>query len=190
MEDTLTAVLMTYESANGKSLGSAKAGCDFVNLVVIHRTVLMKRALVLAGNRCDAEDLVQETFARALQKFPIISTQCNYRAWLIKILINLYIDEYRRQQRSPRALPITPELPVVAPKPEPPPTWAKVSSEQLEAAVATLDSGFRNVYILSARENRSYDEIAKILGISKSTVGTRLHRARRKLKSLLTEKCL
>ena len=80
-----------------------------------------------------------------------------------------------------------PEVNVAAAKSEPPPWWTAITGEQMATAIARLDQDFRVVYELKEIEHKSYDEIAATLGIRKATVGTRVLRARRKLKKILEE---
>lgn len=71
---------------------------------------------------------------------------------------------------------------------EPLPAWRSVTAEQLDAAIASLEEEFRSVYVLRARRRLSYDDIAALLGIPRSTVGSRLHRARTRLRAILVPK--
>ena len=152
-----------------------------------HEPVLRGLAMRLTGNPADAGDLVQDTFERALRAFDRLPRDANVRAWLIAILHNLFIDHCRRVRRQPRMAELGPDIPAHAPDPAPP-KWTSVSPEQVRAALDRLDPQFRRVYEMHALEGRSYQEIAESLGLPKNTVGTRLIRARKKLKALLEGK--
>jgi RNA polymerase sigma-70 factor, ECF subfamily len=179
---------MLWKHEGAVSLSPKPEPC-FEQVVLSYEAALLKRALGLTGGcRSDAEDLVQETLMRAWKQFCASPQEAPCRAWLIKTLTNLFIDECRRRKRRPGVTPITPEFEVAAPATEPLPAWREVTAEQLEAAIASLEEEFRSVYVLRARRKLSYDEIAALLDIPRSTVGTRLHRARSKLRDVLGAK--
>jgi RNA polymerase sigma-70 factor, ECF subfamily len=102
---------------------------------------------------------------------------------MVTILNNLFIDRCRKTRRAPTTEAIE-DLELAAPEVSAPPAWANVTEQQVNAALATLGAEFRRVYELHAL-GRSYDEIAHELKIAKPTVGTRLIRARKKLKEAL-----
>jgi RNA polymerase sigma-70 factor (ECF subfamily) len=162
--------------------GAAEPEARFALAVAEHEGALVLLATRLARDPADAKDLVQDTFERALRAWDRLPADANVRAWLVTILHRLFIDRCRRAKRG-AVVPLDQEHPgVEAP---PPPAWADVTSEQLGRAVAQLDDEFRRVYELHAVDGKSYKEIADALGIPGSTVGTRLLRARRRLKELL-----
>jgi RNA polymerase sigma-70 factor (ECF subfamily) len=97
---------------------------------------------------------------------------------------HLFIDRCRKLSRRPPHDAIEGEsVPEEVIEPEPP--WASLSIEDVRAALAELDASFRRVYELHVFEKYSYDQIAADLGIQKATVGTRLNRARHKLREIL-----
>lgn len=152
-----------------------------------HQQALHATALRLCGNAADARDLVQDTLERGLRSFDRYRPGTNGRAWLLTILTNLFIDQCRARTREPRA-PVGAEdveATVAAPETPAEPGWFQITTEQVQAAMTHLGEEFRAVYHLHAIEQRSYAEIATRLGINKATVGTRLLRARRRLKELL-----
>jgi len=148
-----------------------------------HEALLHGIARRLCGNAADADDLVQETYERALRAWERYDDRGSLRSWLASILNNLFIDRCRKQMRAPRAVGID-ELEVATPEPTPPPAWTNVTRDQVAAALGRIGPEFRRVYELHC-EGRSYDEIARELAIPKNTVGTRLIRARKKLKEIL-----
>ena len=119
----------------------------------------------------------------ALRAWGRYMDQGNLRSWLAAILHNIFIDRCRKHKRTPRSERIE-QLELAAVEPTPPPQWAQVSSDSVNEALATLGPEFRRVYDLHAA-GRSYEEIATELGIPRATVGTRLVRARRRLKETL-----
>ncbi|HEU0031874.1 MAG TPA: RNA polymerase sigma factor [Kofleriaceae bacterium] len=137
------------------------------------------------GHASDADDLVQETFENALRGFERYEERGNLRGWLVRILHHRFLDRCRKSRRAP-VTEHTDEI--VAPPPDstPLPTWLDITPQQLGMALDQIGEPFRVVYELHTA-GRSYDEIASELGIAKTTVGTRLLRARRKLKAILLE---
>src|SRR5262249_38946105 len=98
---------------------------------------------------------------------------------------NTFIDRCRTD-RGRRAIPVDPLAErLAAPDADAPAAWEQVTPEQVKAAVARLPEEFRAVYGLHADERKSYEEISRALGIPNATGGTRLMRARRRLKELL-----
>ena len=148
---------------------------------------LYARAMRLVRSPSDASDLVQDTYERALRGEAGFQPGTNLRQWLMTIMYNLFLDRCRRQAREPRAIAIE-EQEVASPEPDSPEPWESITHEQVTEALAGLERPFREVYELRLAENCSYDEIADRLTIPRSTVGTRLMRARHKLReSLLKE---
>ncbi|WNG30220.1 RNA polymerase sigma factor [Cystobacter fuscus] len=166
---------------------SAVPGVGFSGLVQQHERALYTLALRLCGNAADARDLVQDTFERALRHLDRFQEGTNARAWLFTILRNLFISRCRARTCERRGDVSVEELQehLAAPGVEPLPAWKALSLEQLHAALEQLPEEFREVYRLHALEGRSYEEISGSLRIPKATVGTRLIRARRKLRDLL-----
>jgi RNA polymerase sigma-70 factor (ECF subfamily) len=153
----------------------------------MHEAALRAVALRLCRNPAEANDLVQDTAERALKAFGGLPPGSNTRSWLMSILRNKFIDSCRHTAVAPRAAQEVEEVAdiVSAQEREPEPAWAQITAEQIKAAVAALGDEFRSVYTLHALEGRSYNEIAGALQIPRATVGTRLLRARKKLKELL-----
>jgi RNA polymerase sigma-70 factor (ECF subfamily) len=155
----------------------------FAEAVREHEALLTGIARRLCGNDADAADLVHDTYERALRAWDRYSDRGNLRSWMVAILNNVFIDRCRKHRRTPRTEALD-GVEVAAPEPGAAPVWSHVTDQQIDAALATLGPEFRRVYELHAG-GRSYDEIAAELNIAKPTVGTRLVRARRKLKEAL-----
>jgi RNA polymerase sigma-70 factor, ECF subfamily len=150
-----------------------------------HEAVLRGIAMKLCRDSTDANDLVQDTLERALRNVDRFQSG-NPRAWLITIMRNLFLNRCRSRRGGPRFEPIDDQLHAPQPAPEPAPVWTSISTDQLQAAIAQLDEKFRRVYELHTFESASYEQISEILNIPKNTVGTRLNRARQKLRELLS----
>jgi RNA polymerase sigma-70 factor (ECF subfamily) len=163
------------------------APTDFEAVMLPHRPALFAVALRLSGDPTEAHDLVQDTYERALRRYASFASGSNGRAWLVTILQNLFVDRCRRASVRPAVVPIESATTggLAAAEPSEPQAWAEVTMEQLESAMTELAPEFRDVFRMHAIERRSYDEISQALGIAKPTIGTRLLRARRKLRALL-----
>jgi RNA polymerase sigma-70 factor (ECF subfamily) len=176
----LPAAVTVEKSGNGLSGITHQA---FAQAAREHEPLLSAIARRLCGNEADAEDLVHDTYERALRSWNGHLTAAHLRSWIVSILNHLFIDRCRRARRAPRTEAID-GLEVAAIEQGAPPVWTSVSDHQINAALATLDADHRRVYELRAC-GRSYDEIAAELDIPSRTVGTRLFRARKKLKEAL-----
>jgi RNA polymerase sigma-70 factor (ECF subfamily) len=141
----------------------------------------------LYRDRADADDLVQDVLERALRALDQMDLDSNPRGWMVTILHNLHIDRCRRQARRGTHIPAQ-DVALVAEETAPEPVWAGIGVDDLRAGVEQLPDELRTVYRMFALEGRSYNDVAETLGIPKATVGTRLARARARLKELLTKK--
>jgi RNA polymerase sigma-70 factor (ECF subfamily) len=152
-----------------------------------HEAALHATAMRLCGNASDARDLVQLTFERGLRNLARYRPGTDGRAWLLTILHHIFIDQCRSRTRERRADVSAEDVEerIAAPEPEAAPAWASITIEQLREALEKIPDEFRTVYRMHSLEGRSYQEIAETLGIPKATVGTRLIRARRRLKEIL-----
>jgi RNA polymerase sigma-70 factor (ECF subfamily) len=150
----------------------------------------------LAGSREEAEDLVQETYARAFRAWRSFEPGTNLRAWLFRILTNLNIDRGRRIQRSPDMQPLEETDYFLYNKLEESTADANVderrvvdrlSQNDAVTALADLPHDFRDVVLLVDLADFTYSDAAQILDIPIGTVMSRLHRGRRMLKRSLAE---
>lgn len=149
-----------------------------------HYDQLLAFATRLAGGTSEARDLVQDTFERALRRHDSFVPGTNERAWLFSILHNAFIDHCRRlSARKTVGGEQLEEIPEEAPAE--PPQWLSISAEELRIAIGRLEPEFREAYRLHELEACSYKEIAERLAIPINTVGTRIARARQKLRALL-----
>jgi RNA polymerase sigma-70 factor (ECF subfamily) len=171
----------------------------FTALVGEHLDGLFGASLRLTRNRTKAEDLLQEMFLRAWRSFHTFRPGTNVRAWLYRILMNAYIDGYRKSEREPEVVDHedvdefylyskvhesedfrragNPEEVLLA----------NLMDADVKGALQSLPESFRNVVILADIEGFSYKEIAEILAIPIGTVMSRLHRGRRQLQVKLWE---
>ena len=141
---------------------------------------LRRYARALAGNRDDADDLVQDTLERAWSRASLWRNVADMRAWLFGIMHNLHVDALRRGRLSIVALDeATPEGVV------PPTQGERLAVLDLQAALERLAPEQREVLLLVALEDMAYADIAHALGIPLGTVMSRLSRGRERLRLLL-----
>jgi RNA polymerase sigma-70 factor (ECF subfamily) len=144
----------------------------------------------LAQDRTEAEDLVQETYVKALKGFSSFQPGTNFRAWMYRILRNTFLTS-RTGLKTTATVAIdsddSPELPA---GPETPETILIDNSQHqlLQAAIEALPVHFREVLLLCEVEEMSYQEIAETLSIPIGTVMSRLSRARKTLRESLQQK--
>ena len=150
----------------------------------------------LAGSREEAEDLMQETYARAFRSWRTFTPGTNLRAWLLRILTNLNIDRGRRQQRAPQMTSLDEKgdyylydrLEEAEGKPlDEERVIEKLSQDSIVDALAEVPHDFRDVLVLVDIGDFSYADTAQILDIPIGTVMSRLHRGRRILKKELAD---
>jgi RNA polymerase sigma-70 factor, ECF subfamily len=149
----------------------------------------------LVGSRDEAEDLMQETYARAFRSWRSFTPGTNLRAWLLRILTNLNIDRGRRIQRAPDTQPLeegdyflynkleetsdgqVDEARVVD----------RLSQNDVVSALSEVPHDFRDVVVLVDIGDFTYADAAQILDIPVGTVMSRLHRGRRILKKAMAD---
>jgi RNA polymerase sigma-70 factor (ECF subfamily) len=150
----------------------------------------------LAGSREDAEELVQETYARAFRSWRSFTPGTNLRAWLLRILTNLNIDRGRRKQRTPDQQPLEEgdyflynrlEESTGDGNLEEERVVERLSQDGIVEALSAVPHDFRDVIVLVDIGDFSYQDAANILDIPIGTVMSRLHRGRRILKRELAE---
>jgi RNA polymerase sigma-70 factor (ECF subfamily) len=150
----------------------------------------------LAGSREEAEDLVQEAYARAFRAWRQFEPGTNLRAWLFRILTNLNIDRGRKIQRSPDTQPLEEndyflynrlEESAGDPNADERRVVERLSQNDAVTALADLPHDFRDVVLLVDLADFTYSDAAQILDIPIGTVMSRLHRGRRILKQSLAE---
>jgi RNA polymerase sigma-70 factor, ECF subfamily len=140
----------------------------------------------MTGNTHDTEDLTQETFLRALNRFETFRPGTRMRAWLLRIASNAFFDVQRQRGRL-RIKSLDQDVPAASRRPE----QALESAEQnalLQAALTGLSNTDRMVFHLRVQEELSHREIAEILEISEEAARWHLHQARVKLMKRLAGK--
>ena len=143
----------------------------------------------LTRNREEAEDLVQETYAKALKGFSSFQLGTNFRAWMYRILRNTFLTS-RTGLKATMTVPLDPDEngPELAIESDTPETilFERANRELLQAAIDELPVYFREILLLCEVEEMSYQEIAETLSIPIGTVMSRLSRARKTSRSPAT----
>ena len=142
----------------------------------------------------EAEDLMQETYARAFRSWESFTPGTNLRAWLLRILTNLNIDRGRRAQRTPDQQPLEEgdyflynRLEAASGESDEERILERLSQDHVAEALSAVPHDFRDVLVHVDIGEFSYAEAAQILDIPIGTVMSRLHRGRRILKRELAE---
>jgi RNA polymerase sigma-70 factor (ECF subfamily) len=141
----------------------------------------------LTQNRAEAEDLVQETYMKALKGFQSFQQGTNFRAWMFRILRNTFLTSRTGLKATTPLEEEEDALPPVLETPESA-LLARVDHELLQSALEQLAVHYREVVLLCDVEEMSYQEIAETLGIPIGTVMSRVSRARKALRDLLGTK--
>lgn len=166
---------------------------EFETLALEHLDMLYRIARRLTGNDSAAEDLVQETYIRAIRSWDTFKLQdFGIRPWLIRILQNLFYSSTRRDHRQPNGvdqdhLESIPANGSVTDAPPLPIESFEGMDEQLVRALNRLPAEYQTVLLMWAIEELSYKEIADALDIPIGTVMSRLHRAKQKLAEQLAD---
>ena len=158
---------------------SSRSADEIEKMVRVHSDMLFRIALVMLGNKYDAEDVLQETVIRYMQKAPAFNSPEHEKAWLIKVVTNLFRDVQRYRMRHP-----------------------KISYDELQGfvsdpgncgiieALMTVPEKFRIVMLLYYVEEYRVEEIANIIGKSASAVKMRLKKGRKLLEEIYRKEYL
>jgi RNA polymerase sigma factor (sigma-70 family) len=144
----------------------------------------------LMRNQQDAEDLVQESYLRAFKFFGSFHEGTNPRAWLLRIVRNTCYTALAAGERRKREVSLeeeASEIPDTSPLP-PVILSKRATVEAVRAAIAELDTDFREAIVLRELEGLSYREIAEVTGVPMGTVMSRLARGRTQLALMLSDR--
>jgi RNA polymerase sigma-70 factor, ECF subfamily len=144
----------------------------------------------LAQNRDEAEDLVQETYVKALKGFSSFEPGTNFKAWIFRILRNTFLNSRTGLKAATVSLDLSDDDPKFPAEHQTPETILIDRASQLtvQEAIAELAIPYREVLLLCEVEEMSYQEIATALAIPVGTVMSRLSRARRALREAVQQK--
>jgi len=144
-----------------------------------HIDRLFRAAWALCGSREDAEDLVQETYARVLAKPRFLRSEDDL-GYLLRTLRNTFLNQKRAESRRLRPAPLPDELDVFA-DPHAPDPVAALEAGEVYVAVAALPADYRDVVVAVDVAGLSYKETARALRIPEGTVMSRLYRGRQQV---------
>lgn len=164
---------------------------EFSSSALEHIHSLYGFAMALTRDGSEAEDLVQETYLRAVRAFGGLAPDSNMKGWLFAVMRNIWLNQIRHSRSGPLFVELEaeeeanriqagrnandPHLTLIT----------KIKQEEVRAAIETLPVRYREVVVLRDLEGFSYQEIASILGCPAGTVMSRLGRARERLRLLL-----
>jgi RNA polymerase sigma-70 factor (ECF subfamily) len=147
--------------------------------------------MVLTRNQADAEDLVQETYVRAIRGADSLRAGSNVKNWLFTILRNIQLNQLRQQRTAPKFIELDADEGktdiAIETSPDPFANYVgKTERERVREAIQQLSSEFREIILLREFEGLTYQEIAHFLGCPTGTVMSRLARARSKLRTFIS----
>lgn len=171
---------------------------EFEELVLQHLDMLYAVALRLTRNPTDAQDLAQNTIVKALRFHDKFQEGTYIKAWLLTILRNTFINEYRRKVRRPTFVELSGTEPAEETAPDPEvggyePNEAssqdllELLDDEVKQAIESLPDDFRHAVIMADLEDMSYKEIADAMNCPLGTVMSRLYRGRKLLREKLYE---
>lgn len=163
------------------------SAASFEELAVPLLEQLYNFAHWLTQDRTEAEDLVQETFAKALRGFSSFRPGTNFRAWIYRILRNSFLSSRTGLKMVMLDEEGTDELPAENASPETV-LIERANREVVQKALEELPVQFREILLLCEVEEMSYQEISETLAIPMGTVMSRLYRARKALRAALLAK--
>ena len=144
-----------------------------------HIDRLYRAAWGLCGSREEAEDLVQETFARVLRKPRLLRSQDDI-GYLLRVLRNTFFSQRRSAARQPHTAPLPDEMDLIEDRSVVGPE-ARIETAELYAAISRLPDDFRDALLAIDVVGLSYREAAQALRVREATITTRLHRARQRV---------
>jgi len=171
----------------------ASVSKDFSEAALEYLDALYGYAMALTHSRVEAEDLVQETYLRAVRAFGQLVPDSNLKGWMFAILRNVWLNELRHARSGPTFVGLDGDdgkilAARIAELDDPYAVLArKVDREHVQTAISLLPSHHREVIVLREIEEFSYQQIATILDCPTGTVMSRLGRAREHLRTILKE---
>lgn len=158
---------------------------EFEEKILEHINSLYNLAIRMTQNKQDAEDLVQEASLKAYRYFDRFKQGTNFRAWIMAISRNIYINNYRKRRKEPKKIEFE-EVQDFISLPEINNAQEEIFSEVIKSAIDKLPEELRTTLTLFYVDGFSYKEIAKIMDCPLGTVMSRLYTARQILKGQLS----
>lgn len=172
------------ERVGGAALAGEGPAQRLDALMLEHREFLRGLARKLCRGNFDAEDLVQDVLLKTVAHYDRLPEGVNHAAWMARVMRNLFVDRVRARSSAPTPVDVE-TVPLSLPPPEERAWWEELSAGQIQDAVAKLPPELRAAFERFAFQRQSYKEISQALGVPVATVGTRVLRARRRLRALL-----
>ena len=148
-----------------------------------HRDFLHGLARKLCRTHFEPDDLVQDVLVKTVAHFDRLPPDVNHAAWMARVMRNLFIDRLRARAATRPTVDVD-EVTLTAPSPDERAWWEEISQDDIRGALAQLPDELRAAFERFALQRQSYKEIAAALGIPVATVGTRVLRARRRLRAI------
>ena len=181
---------MNYIGATDYELTQAVANgriSSIEDLYERHRPHVYAVCLQMTKNRSEAEDLTQEIFVHLLRKIGSFRGESQFSTWLYRVTTNHVLMHFRRSSRRRERFPCMSEGCEIPLKSKVSPGLAVLDRIAIDDALAKLPSGSRSVFLKFDMEGYKHEEIAGILGCSVGNSKSQLHKARRKLRKLLSK---
>lgn len=175
------------------SLDKSQKDNLFQTEFVPHMSSLYNFGYYLSNDEDLAKDLLQETYLKAFRFIDYFEIGTNAKAWLLRIMKNSFINEYRKKTKAPNKVALEDvnqkddfedDFTVTDLRTE---VFGNLIGDEVTKAINNLPADYRLIILLSDIENFKYDEIAKIIDVPIGTVRSRLHRARQMLKEKLSD---
>jgi RNA polymerase sigma-70 factor (ECF subfamily) len=183
---------MVSQWIRGLSQGATASREDYERLVRESHERAYGLAYRLAGNRPDADDLLQETYLRAFRFWHRYDPSLPFLSWLYRIMFNVHVDTSRKNSRL-RTLSFDgndPRLPAFDPVDHAPNAEDALTAAELDVTLVeglrSMNPEFRTAVVLADVEGMAYEEIAEVMRTSIGTVRSRIHRGRKQLRSFLS----
>jgi RNA polymerase sigma-70 factor (ECF subfamily) len=153
----------------------------FSALIEKHQALIHKVTLIYANSPADRDDLFQEICLRLWRSYADFRGESQFATWMYRVALNTAISTVRKRRRNPVVHAIDAEKPIAAEQP--------TSTEDIELLYEAISklSPIEKAIVLLWLEEKGYEEIASVVGITKSNVSVRLVRIKRKLKNLISE---
>lgn len=165
------------------SPAAPSVSADFTALIGEYQPLLLRVARMYCAGAADRQDLYQDIVLQLWRAWPQYRPgAAKVSTWLYRVALNVAVSDLRRRGRQPAARALDPEAPYAAPPPDGPDAD---DLAQLYRAIERLSS-VEKAFVLLYLEDRSYEEMADILGLTQNHVRVKMHRVQDKLRHLLT----